>query len=288
MQSGFPYFQLDRFLKLLVQDMKRYVAISEEFPNDAHQKAKSGGLLFDRRVTRVITPGTLIDETFMDPWENNFVLSIHATADAVGLNMSSDPGGQKSLESSVDKEPAMIGIAWLDLSSGDFFTQKTEISSLASAIARIGPREIVVDGEFENTGLTSILKDGHHVLTFHTAADPGPASDSASMMEAGVTLDPTQFSGVEINAGNFLVNYVTTQLQGSVPQLRQPVTRHGDRYMMIDKNSLRALEIRSTLRNGAFEGSLLNVVRRTVTKSGTRLLSQRLSKIPRTKCLYIL
>jgi DNA mismatch repair ATPase MutS len=259
--------------------MKRYVAISEEFPNDASQKAKSGGLLFDRRVTRVITPGTLIDETFMDPWENNFVLSIHATADVVTPSMSSEPQSQKNFAAPAEREPVEIGIAWLDLSSGDFFTQKTELSSLASAIARIGPREIVVDREFENTGLTSILKDGHHVVTFHTAADQGAASDSVSMMEAGVTLDPTQFSTVEIKAGSFLVNYVTTQLQGNVPQLRQPVTRHAEKYMMIDKNSLRALEIRSTLRNGAFEGSLLNVVRRTVTKSGTRLLSQRLSKI---------
>jgi DNA mismatch repair ATPase MutS len=287
LQSGFPYFQLDRFLKTLVQDMNRYVAISEEFPNDASQKAKSGGLLFDRRVTRVITPGTLIDEKFMDPWENNFLLSIHANADAVGQSMPPDPGSQKKCEAPVEREPVEIGVAWLDLSSGDFFTQKTELSSLSSVIARIGPREIVVGREFENTGLTSILKDGHHVVTFHAAAELAPAIDSVSMMKAGVTLDLTKFSEAEVKAGNSLVNYVTTQLQGSVPQLREPVSRHTEEYMMIDKNSLRALEIRSTLRNGTFEGSLLNVIRRTVTKSGTRLLSQRLSKMHSAKSLYI-
>src|SRR5687768_16933130 len=77
-QAGFPFFQLDRYLKILVQDLHRYVAIAEEFRNDAEAQSKSGGLLNDRRVTRIITPGTLIDETFMDPLMNNYVLAIHS------------------------------------------------------------------------------------------------------------------------------------------------------------------------------------------------------------------
>ena len=75
--AGFPFFQLDRFLKILVQDLNKYVAISEEFTNNVADKAKSGGLMFDRKVARIVTPGTLIDEKFMDPYVNNFLLSIH-------------------------------------------------------------------------------------------------------------------------------------------------------------------------------------------------------------------
>ena len=70
--AGFPFFQLDRFLKILVQDLNKYVAISEEFPVSIAGKVKSGGLLFDRKVARVVTPGTLIDEKFIDPYEKQF------------------------------------------------------------------------------------------------------------------------------------------------------------------------------------------------------------------------
>ena len=76
-QAGFPFFQLDRYLKTLVQDFNRYVAIAEEFPNDPSAKVKSGGLMHNRKVSRVITPGTLIDENFMNPFTNNYVLTIH-------------------------------------------------------------------------------------------------------------------------------------------------------------------------------------------------------------------
>ena len=58
--AGFPFFQKDTFLKILVQDLNKYSAISEEFPNSLTGKVKSGGLLFDRRVAYVVTPGTLI------------------------------------------------------------------------------------------------------------------------------------------------------------------------------------------------------------------------------------
>ena len=75
--AGFPFFQLDRFLKTLVGDLNKYVAISEEFAINPEDKARTGGLLFDRKVARIITPGTLIDEKFIDPSEHNFLLAIY-------------------------------------------------------------------------------------------------------------------------------------------------------------------------------------------------------------------
>src|ERR1700712_1458511 len=117
--------------------MNRYVAVSEEFANDPSAKVKSRGLLFDRRVTRVITPGTLIDEKFMDPWENNFLFSIYADPEVIGRKNPESPGKQSNPGARTSPEPVEIGVAWLNLSSGDFFTQKTELSTLSSVIARI-------------------------------------------------------------------------------------------------------------------------------------------------------
>ncbi|QDS68248.1 hypothetical protein FKW77_010612 [Venturia effusa] len=280
-KSGFQYFQLDRYLKVLVQDLGKYVAIAEEYANDPSQKMKSGGLLFDRRVARIITPGTLIDEKFMDPWESNFLLSIHADSRAGDLEAKGSPRFGTTPTDPVGLVQD-VGLAWLDLSSGDFFTQRTDIISLPSIIARIGPREIVVDQAFEtieNSWLISLLKEGHHVITYHRQKrSSGSVNDWAPMFEESAAgLDAGKFSQVEVAAGNFLLQYVNSTQLDRKTQLQAPVQRHDDEYMLIDRNSLRALEIKSTLRDGNFEGSLLHAVRRTVTKSGTRLLSQRLS-----------
>lgn len=216
----------------------------------------------------------------MDPLENNYLLSIHADPKHGDLEVQShqsleSPGND--LKSSVQE----IGLAWLDLSSGDFFTQRTDVVSLPSVIARIGPREVIVDQAFqsvEHSRIISTLKDGQHVITYHEPVNvSGKVTDWAPMLEdTAAALDPSKFTEAEVAAGNFLLQYVNTQLQGNKTQLQAPVQRHDEEYMMIDKNSLRALEVKSTLRDGSFVGSLLHAVRRTATKSGTRLLSQRL------------
>ncbi|OJD30956.1 2 protein [Diplodia corticola] len=264
--AGFPYFQLDRFLKILVQDLNKYVAISEEFRNDASAKVKSGGLLFDRKVSRIITPGTLIDEKFIDPWENNYCLSVH---------IEPEPSGDES-------KPPAVGLAWLDISSGDFFTQSTTMAGLSSALALIGPREVVVDSALVDRGharLANMLEEERHVITFHQQ-DLGsqvPDDYARSVTEAVPGCNLSAFPPLELGAAAFLLDYVNTQLQGSSVALQAPVRREADEFMSIDKNTLRALELRATLREGKLEGSLLHSVRKTVTKSGTRLLTQRLT-----------
>ncbi|KAF1813993.1 DNA mismatch repair protein Msh1 [Eremomyces bilateralis CBS 781.70] len=266
--SGFPFFQLDRYLKILVQDLNKYVAISEEFANDPAEKAKSGGLLFDRKVTRIITPGTLIDEKFMDPWENNFLMCIqpHGSLETPSTGL------------------ADVGIAWLDLSSGDFFTQKATFDTLSSIVARIGPREILLDSSLrdaQHPQLAVSLNEGQHVVSYHdTPKETPPLSRWPSMVdEPTKDWNAAKFSDAELSAGYFLVSYVEQQLFGAAPKLQPPMQRQAKEAMLIDKNTLRALEIQKTLKDGAYEGSLLQSVRRTVTKSGARLLRQRLSML---------
>ena len=83
------------------------------------------------------------------------------------------------------------------------------------------------------------------------------------------------FSPEEVAAGSTLLQYVKTRLQGSNMKL-QPPTRQLD-MMGIDKNTMRALEVKKTMREDMFTGSLLHTVRRTVTKGGARLLDNWLS-----------
>ncbi|KAF2099790.1 DNA mismatch repair protein muts [Rhizodiscina lignyota] len=269
--SGFPFFQLDRFLKILVQDLNKHVAIVEEFEKDAEAKAKSGGLQYDRRVSRIITPGTLIDENFMDPFENNYLLSIQCDPEILE---------QRNVDAENSKTPE-VGLAWLDLSSGDFFTQRTNLDALGTVLARIAPREILLDQalqDLQDKRLTALCRDDRHIITYITSVLSDLASDNwLSMIEAqGERPAVSNFSALEIAAGNTILHYVNTQLQGTKPRLQAPLQRREDEFMALDKNTIRALEIRETLRDGTFQGSLLHAVRRTVTKSGSRLLGQRL------------
>ena len=272
---------MDRYLKILVQDLNKHVAISDEFINDAPNRAK-GELQYTRRVTRIITPGTLIDEHFMDPWENNYLLSIHVDPKTFEKEKAVIKSPGSSNVSSVLTLPRTeVGLAWIDLSSGDFVTQTTDIASLPSAVARIKPREIVLDSVFENaehSRIVSILQEDGHIITFQEPTHKTlKVKDWIPMLEDVVDdFDLANFTPGEVAAGGSLLHYVKHQLLGSRTQLQAPVRHQAEDHMSIDKNSLRALEIRSTMRDGAHEGSLLHSLKNTVTKSGTRLLSQRL------------
>ncbi|KDN71123.1 putative MutS domain V [Colletotrichum sublineola] len=303
--AGFPFFQLDRFLKILVQDLNRYVAVAEEFPNNAPEKVKSGGLMHDRRVARIITPGTLIDENFMDPYANNYVLAVHTMvtpleggADgAVATSAAAEEEGQggvpdSSSHSVTDRNvtpatgdpaapPLPLGLAWLDLSTGQFYTQTTDLSALPSILSRICPKEVVIDSGTQaqaDHGLFSILAEDRHLVTYSSFGEIRCLSDWAPMLESDIppaTRDA--FTEGEVMAGSLLLHYVKEQLLGLSMKLQPPMRHENMQIMSIDKNSMRSLEIKQTIRDGNFRGSLLHAIRRTVTKSGARLLNDWLS-----------
>ncbi|EPE06364.1 dna mismatch repair protein [Ophiostoma piceae UAMH 11346] len=277
--AGFPFFQLDRFLKILVHDLSRYVAIAEEFPNNAADKIKSGGLMHDRRVARIVTPGTLIDENFIDPYTNNYVLAIHT--EAIKANEGESEDG--------------IGLAWLDLSTGHFYTQPATLPALGSILSRIAPREIVLDERLADTqdgkegSLSAVLSEERQQLVTYTSFPPreNSVADWRPVLESDISAEAaSEFTPHEVSAGSLLLHYVRDRLQpqGSGQTIKlQPPIRYGrgeseaGPVMTIDKNSMRSLEIKQTLRDGMFKGSLLHAIRRTVTRSGARLLNEWLS-----------
>ncbi|GFF41299.1 mutS protein homolog 1 [Aspergillus lentulus] len=279
--AGFPFFQLDRFLKVLVQDLNKYVAISEEFANATEDKAR-GGLLFDRRVARIITPGTLIDEKFMDPSENNFLMAVYIDVAALKAQLEQQEGDLSAQQHVLSSASQRVGLSWLDLSTGDFFTQSTTTQMLPSAIARIAAREILVDQKLQDLigqELQLLVGHDHRLMTFF--AYPSmilPIAQWSSVLEAPVAdQDSDAFTPEEVAAGYSLLEYIRVQLQGLNLKLQPPRRRHLNESMNIDRNSLRGLEILETARDGFGKGSLLHAVRRTSTKSGARLLRDRLT-----------
>lgn len=218
----------------------------------------------------------------MDPYENNFLLAIQPLAsgdfpeplepDAVPVEITKGAIPSSLLSRSV-------GLAWLDLSTGDFYTQSATLGSLPSAAARIGAREIVINNRLEESlqkGVLEMLEQQRHLVTYHSTQFMDAAmSDWTPMLETEVpTKMQLAFTGEEVAAGSLLLNYVKERLQGSGIKLQPPIRRQHKETMGIDRNSMRALEVLGTSRDGlgGGKGSLLHTVRRTITKSGTRLL----------------
>lgn len=254
----------------MVQDLNQYVAIAEEFRNEATEKVKSGALMHDRKISRIVTPGTLIDESFMDPFTNNYILSIH-------VNVSNRLALHPKI---LPCQPDVVGLAWLDLSTGQFFLQSTSLDALASHLARICPREIILDDDLQDNEeqheiLSSLVED-QHIVRYQKSHELKQMASWVSMLESPIPAkNANKFASVEIAAGSALLNYVETQLQGSNMKLQPPI--HQLEVMGIDKHTMRALEIKKTMRDDHLTGSLLKVVRRTVTKEGARLLDVWLS-----------
>lgn len=260
------------------------MAIAEEFPNDPSEKVKSGGLMHNRRVTRIVTPGTLIDENFMDPYANNYVMAVHLPEPAPPDDVSC-PVDQSATETAepANNSPAHIGLAWLDLSTGCFFTQPTTLASLGSVFSRVSPREIVLDKALESHqdhALLSILKEERYSVTYSPQGELRQLSDWAPLLESEIPAQTADmFTNSEVQAGSLLLHYVRDRLRGLSMKLQPPQRHENMDIMNIDKNSMRSLEIKQTIRDASFRGSLLHAIRRTVTKSGARLLNDWLSMV---------
>jgi DNA mismatch repair ATPase MutS len=233
--------------------------------------------MHDRRVARIITPGTLIDENFIDPYANNYVMAIHISSDFLHAKQKHSLAADQSPQTPAS-DSIPLGLAWLDLSTGHFFTQSSSLGSLSAILSRICPREVVLDEDFESQkdhDIFSILAEDRHLITYAPRGEMANIADWTPMLEDEVPASTREsFTNEEILAGGLVLNYVKDRLQGLSMKLQPPLRHENMQIMTIDKNSLRALEIKETIRDGFFRGSLLHAIRRTVTKSGARLLNE--------------
>lgn len=250
--AGFPVPQLDRHLKTLVQVHGRSVAMCEEFRKSGQTEK------FLRRVARILTPGTLIDEPFLNPFENNYLLAI-----------------------STGNATESLGLAWIDVSTGEFFSETTQLRSLRDDLARIKPSEVVLHSDAQsspNDAVAEILRDESCRTNF---ARPSEAHliQRHSRCTAGtddITNEGTDcaFSEEEDRAISLLTNFLETHLLDHMPTISRPARLERGSRLLIDAQTIRALEIKEGMNGGGLTGSLLGTIKRTVTQSGTRLLSR--------------
>jgi len=251
---GVPVHAADAYLARLIRQGFR-VAVCEQVEDPAEAKRRGSKSVVKREVIRILTPGTLTEDTLLDARRHNYLVSL------------AEAGGA-------------LALASLDLSTGDFQVEAIEASSLAPALARLDPGELLLsDRLLARPELAAALEEWKASLT------PQPAArfDSAMgkrRLEAYYRVKALDgmgdFGRAELAAAGALLDYVELTQKGKLPRLGLLQRLSPGSALEIDPATRRNLELDRTL-SGAREGSLLSVIDRTVTAAGARLLASHLA-----------
>jgi DNA mismatch repair protein MutS len=265
--AGFPHHQLEGYLAKLVRAGFR-VAVCEQIEDPATAKG-----LVRREVQRIVTAGTLTDDALLDPRAGNLLLAVYHPA----------PG--KTGGSS-----ATIGLAWVELSTGRFEAGSFPLASLSDQIARLEPAEILVReddstlkrDDFEKWALTRRpswqfgFEEAQRVLHEHFGV-----LDLSGMgwdLQPDASVNSTSLQDLlAISAAGAALAYLQETQKTSLTHIQQLVPSRLSRILEIDSATRRSLELTQTIRTATREGSLLEVLDRTVTSMGARRLGQWLA-----------
>ncbi|WP_293969849.1 DNA mismatch repair protein MutS [Sphingomonas sp.] len=240
---GVPAHSHEGYLARLIKAGHR-VAIAEQTETPEEAKRRGGKALVNRAIVRIVTPGTLTEETLLDSRAANWLA-------AVG-----EAGGG-------------IGIAACDISTGRFEIGPVARDALEAEIARLGPAELIAQ-----PALAATLPGG---LAVDKGFDSANGERRLKSLFGVATLDGWgSFTRAELAAAGALIDYLDRAGQGNLPFLQPPTRRAAADHMMIDAASRESLEITATA-NGQRKGSLLDAIDRTVTGGGARALAADLS-----------
>lgn len=249
---GVPYHAYENYLVRLVKAGYK-VAICEQMETPAQAKAR-GSKTVRRDVVRIVTAGTLTEDSLLSARRHNFLICLAEGAEG-------------------------FGVAWADMSTGDFYTQLVSKTSVASTIARLEASEILVPdnhvgkydayfGDDENKK-TPIESDRYHYA--------GALNELEQFYKIPDLDSLYEYSKPEIIAAGVLLGYILDTQKGACPSLQLPQRVTDSLFMEIDPSTRRSLELTRALSNDKGATSLLNVMDATVTGAGGRLLSSMLS-----------
>lgn len=174
-----------------------------------------------------------------------------------------------------------MGLAWMDVSTGEFFSQRTTLGAIRDEVVRIGPKEIVLHEDFQSLAKHPIRQDlaeeDSAIISYtkgptvpETLANESPSPDDLTMP---APILPT-YASDEAAAITQLTTFLHDNLLEHMPKLSRPLRQGVEGRMQIDAHTIKSLEIKQGMREGGTTGTLLSVINRTTTSSGTRLLSR--------------
>ena len=245
---GVPHHAAEGYLLTLIRKGFR-VAVCEQMESPAEARKRGYKSVVRREVVRLVTPGTLTEDTLLDARRHNY-LAAYAEVRADGA------------------------FAWLDLSTGELHVTGCPQVMLGPMLARTSPREVlIVDGDVP----TALLEGDTVVTPLGTSSfDSENGRERLLRLYSVSALDGFgSFSRAEVAALGALVDYVEITQKGQLPRIRPPVRERQGAVMQIDAATRRNLELTHAL-SGGREGGLLAAIDRTVTGAGARLLEVRL------------
>ncbi len=251
---GVPVHAAEQYLERLIRKGFR-VAICEQVEDPALARKRGAKSVVRREVVRLVTPGTLTEESLLEPSRANTLASLGRA------------GGEFALASA-------------DMSAGTFRVAAVAPGDLAVELARLSPSELLTpDNLLGDDTLAPLLKSLGGALTVLPSVkfDSG-AGERALKSHYGVAelAGFGAFSRAELSAAGALIAYLELTQKGKLPAL-QPLGRETTHaFMAIDAATRRNLELFETLA-GERRGSFLSVIDRTVTAAGARLLAARLA-----------
>lgn len=250
--AGFPHHQLDQYLaKIIAAGMRAAVCEQIEDPKEAKGIVK-------RDVTRIVSRGTVTDDTLLAPEESNFLIAIA-------------PGEEAGRTA--------CGLAWIDVSTGRFEAASVEPAKLGDELARIGPVEILVCED--RPALPVEWTEGRVI----TKRPPWAFGQQAAQASLAKHFGPHALEGFGFNdkdgpglaAAGAVLDYLNETQRTSLSHIDALIPHRVGTTLEIDESTRRSLELTRTIREGTREGSLWGVLDRTVTSMGARLLGDWLA-----------
>jgi len=249
---GVPFHAAEAYLLTLIRKGFR-VAVGEQLESPAEAKKRGYKAVVKRGVVRLVTPGTLTEDSLLDARSNNYLAAFSQVRDETAL-------------------------AWADISTGDVWVQSCPRVKLGPELARLGPSEVLIsEGAFED--LAPIVEDAGASPTELGKAsfDSNNADHVVRRVYQIASLDAFgTFDRAELSALGALLGYVELTQKGKIPSLRRPIKEARGQAMEIDAATRRNLELMHSL-SGDRSGSLLSVIDHTLTAAGARLLTAHLT-----------
>lgn len=246
--AGVPVKAAGDYLRQLIAGGHR-VAICEQVEDP--RKAKG---LVRREVVETVTPGAQLEDGWIPGGRNNYIAAISPP--------SRDPAAAGAL-----------GLAAIDLTTGEFVLETVERDRLADALGRLAPAELVVAGDQP----LPPQSEAFHTLREAWEFDAELAADDLTRRFGLASLDGLGLAaadGPAVGAAGALLRYLSELQPAGLPHLRRPIVRRADRFLWLDEMTRRNLELVEPLRAGTRGVTLLEVLDRTLTPMGARLLRQ--------------
>jgi len=244
---GVPVHSAEGYLLTLIRKGFR-VAIAEQMENPAEAKKRGAKSVVARDVVRLVTPGTLTEDSLLEARRHNYLCAFAEVRDEFAL-------------------------AWCDISTGEFRVMPCPLPRLGPELARLAPKEVLLAD-----GSDIALDEGFAITEIAPSGFDSSNGEKRLCDLFGVTslAGFGSFGRAELAAMGALVDYLDLTQHGNLPLLIPPQQENPAGLVQIDSSTRRNLEITSAL-SGGRDGSLIAAVDRTLTSAGGRLLERRLS-----------